>query len=950
MSILRFYKDQNNYFNRIIKKTNLASEFSQTYQTFKDMNFNPNDGIRTEHVINWNENYTPDYLTVINKDVNANKSMFEKGFIRATAYDDLEEEIWSFDSREDLIESLILAPNNYFDLDKAAHYNVFEESAITISIYGEWKFNEVSFKLLNNIGIDFNIKFVSELGTEYTCSASTIKNFYNGIVDSRFLIEQAEFESTDNFVNIDFIFTDLDSSLNQIVDFKDYDTKLDIISSWFVIEAKRTRQNQYNLSLKRDLIADYYNNVINAPALIDRAKINDINNPLLFNPEGFSFNQIKKDEILLKDKIGKAWYVLYFKKNMPSQSGSYIPSNTNYDERLNTDLAHSIYNSGTYKYTENEDINITYRSDANDWAWSYPSNQYIMHNKESTISNDFDSISTLTSVIWFNNDSNQCKYQLEYAFSGQFATLKSNMLIDTGNSGQISKDVFNKLKSSNEKIILTSDNKLYKVSVVDTITYPSGKLSSGNTVNQCKGLINSTNLDQSDHFGANTVGYSMTLHTLIVNTEEIKSGTYTWTIDFTDCPCEDSDFNIIAIPYGDTRFYNGNSTFLVKGSVNDRFVQSIIKTIPHADNSGYLVDVQLLPYCPDPNIYATGTNIGIDVSSYTNPSDLTDHPRYSFNNAESIYDNSFMLYVVKSNISFNITKTINVPSFTGDNAIDYKISNECDLYKLVSPNYNGSFEFSVAKNQGVSMFNVDMTLKPYNPYIHINPDFKALYGSDWNDSRGLICGGDFSLPIYSSAWQTYELQNKNYQNIFDRQIRNLDFTQGQERIYSYVGLATGTVGGTTSGAMAGALAGGGWGALAGGLTGAVASVAGGTADIALLSERQAEQKSFALDNFKYQLGNIKALPDTINKTTPFTYNNKKFPFIEYYSSTDTEKTLLQNSIKYKSMKVNAIGTISEYLQEERTYISATLIRFEELGLNSNEAYEIYLELMKGVYI
>ena len=77
MSILRFYKNQNNYFNRI-KKTNLAIEFSQTYQTFKDMNFNPNDGIRTEHVINWTENYTPDYLTVINEDVKPKKGFLEQ--------------------------------------------------------------------------------------------------------------------------------------------------------------------------------------------------------------------------------------------------------------------------------------------------------------------------------------------------------------------------------------------------------------------------------------------------------------------------------------------------------------------------------------------------------------------------------------------------------------------------------------------------------------------------------------------------------------------------------------------------------------------------------------------------------------------------------------------------------------------------------------------------------
>ena len=33
---------------------------------------------------------------------------------------------------------------------------------------------------------------------------------------------------------------------------------------------------------------------------------------------------------------------------------------------------------------------------------------------------------------------------------------------------------------------------------------------------------------------------------------------------------------------------------------------------------------------------------------------------------------------------------------------------------------------SVAKNGGVSKVNVDMTLRPYQPYIHINPDFKNL--------------------------------------------------------------------------------------------------------------------------------------------------------------------------------------------------------------------------------
>ena len=50
-----------------------------------------------------------------------------------------------------------------------------------------------------------------------------------------------------------------------------------------------------------------------------------------------------------------------------------------------------------------------------------------------------------------------------------------------------------------------------------------------------------------------------------------------------------------------------------------------------------------------------------------------------------------------------------------------KIANQCDLYRLVSPNYSGQFEFILAKNNTPSLdtFNVDYTYMPYNPYIHI---------------------------------------------------------------------------------------------------------------------------------------------------------------------------------------------------------------------------------------
>ena len=50
------------------------------------------------------------------------------------------------------------------------------------------------------------------------------------------------------------------------------------------------------------------------------------------------------------------------------------------------------------------------------------------------------------------------------------------------------------------------------------------------------------------------------------------------------------------------------------------------------------------------------------------------------------------------------------------------------------------------------------------------------------------------------------------------------------------------------------------------------------------------------------------------------------------------------------MNINAVGSIQEYKQTNRTFISGTLIRLEDSGLANNELYEIYDELRKGVYI
>lgn len=79
-----------------------------------------------------------------------------------------------------------------------------------------------------------------------------------------------------------------------------------IISRWFVIESVRTRSGQYRLTLKRDVMVDFYDKIVNSPCYIEKATIDDSNNPLLYNSENFSVNQIKQAESLIKDSSGIA--------------------------------------------------------------------------------------------------------------------------------------------------------------------------------------------------------------------------------------------------------------------------------------------------------------------------------------------------------------------------------------------------------------------------------------------------------------------------------------------------------------------------------------------------------------------------------------------------------------------------------------------------------------------
>lgn len=270
------------------------------------------------------------------------------------------------------------------------------------------------------------------------------------------------------------------------------------------------------------------------------------------------------------------------------------------------------------------------------------------------------------------------------------------------------------------------------------------------------------------------------------------------------------------------------------------------------------------------------------------------------------------------------------------------------------------FEFSLAKNKGVTKFNVDYTYKPYQPYIHMNPDFKGLYGEDWDDSRGLILGGDFSVQSAESAWVDYVNNNKNYQLIFNRQIENMDvnnqITKEQHEFAGLTGIFSGILGGGMGGAMTGAKAGP-YGAIAG----AVAGTAMGTAlseigyakDMEWLRRSQAETKDYTTDMYGYNLRNIQARPNSLARTEALNNNNKIWPVIEIYDCTDVEKTNLSNKIRYNGMTVMAIGTLGDYsysIDFNQVYVKGQLIRTESIKDDFQVIDAIYQEVNKGFFV
>ena len=421
----------------------------------------------------------------------------------------------------------------------------------------------------------------------------------------------------------------------------------------------------------------------------------------------------------------------------------------------------------------------------------------------------------------------------------------------------------------------------------------------------------------------------------------------------------DVPYDIVAIPfYVEPNGIWENATIIDIDSTlftsDSAYISDVIEVMTRQLDAN-LYDIQYLPYCP----------IGDQLVGSGTKMDLGKLPKGGLEHEEFDYVSfggtkvGAVFYIEYG--SFMATLHAEDNTFIGT-TLNKKESSNLQTFRLVSPNYQGSFEINIGKNDNkLDGFQAECTYKPYTPFIKVKPYFysSGFYGINSYDSRGLICGGDFSIARTNDAWISYQLQNKNYQNIFNREIQNLEFNQSIEMrnqiISAVVGHFTGTLAGAAGGAAMGSVAGpygAAVGAIVGGVIGGTTSLVSGIVDTITLYQQQREQKSLMIDKYNFELGNIKALPYTLTKVSSIDFISKIFPFVEEYNCTSEELEAFRQKIKYESMTVLRIDTLYNYFNkfDELCYFKGELIRNDEIAEETYFFDALYAELMKGVYI
>lgn len=353
--------------------------------------------------------------------------------------------------------------------------------------------------------------------------------------------------------------------------------------------------------------------------------------------------------------------------------------------------------------------------------------------------------------------------------------------------------------------------------------------------------------------------------------------------------------------------------------------------------SGYIIDAQIYPYCP---------NL-IKVAS-----ELQGYP--FFNISASNYDHDCI---------------VQLQPYT-----DVKKEYIKREYSIIAPDQSAKFDFNFYDyinkfddNNGINFASMTVkvrtSLKPFSiiSAAVIKPTDNALKAFYYNsDLRGCKpSSGGFECSLASNEYQTYLRNNSNYQQIFAKQQESLQKQHQVEHNNEVASSVMNSLSATAMGAIGGAAMGdaGIWGDMVG--SKGIGAVAGAAVAGSVVSGMMAWQtiENDKLRNYEYnlqqemfdlQIGTIKNLPNSINRISSFNeiILNDFWFTIETYECTEYESEIVDTFIQSYSYLIGVYDYVSNYVNEG-WFVRAKIIS-SSYAVNLSVIADT--ELKGGVYI
>lgn len=363
------------------------------------------------------------------------------------------------------------------------------------------------------------------------------------------------------------------------------------------MEWYKNREDQYVATLKRDVICDHYDAILEAPTFIEKGFVNDPENPLLYNKENNVFNQIKKSEKLIKDETGVAWVVGYIPRDAFTDDFKTIRGTSYADITANIEVA-DITQWGPYAYQTTpyqgylqlDWIETQYSNRLVEYISTYVTTKRKLYSDASYGAEDYGSRTTSHLALYKDNNGVNI-------YQGINRTMVNRWVgyLNSEHHGPVDASYQRELQALNGQIIKdTGSNLAYRIQIVEEDSGLETNLYNQNVRDELTAQI-SNYLSGSPDNGS--FSYKYTIPKFRVVLQQIATSIY-MTIPKADSRLHltDAPYDMFCIPYGELEIYRpgGAPSF----TTSKEAAIDIAQAIQAQAGSGNLYDLQLLPYCP----------------------------------------------------------------------------------------------------------------------------------------------------------------------------------------------------------------------------------------------------------------------------------------------------------------------------------------------------------------